>query len=475
MPNEQGTKPGAHTKKHIARLERERQQTKLVMYIFVGIVATVAILLLYGYLEVNVFQLRKPVAKVGTVEISAADFEARVRIQRTQFLSQYQQYVQYEQFLGVDTSQQRQQVQFYLDTPGMIGQTVVDQLIDEEVIRQEAAKLGITVSPEELEEAIQAEFGYYPSGSPTPTTTPAELGTLEPPAEAFDVVTKTPLTSPTPASTSTPESTPTVLSDLTGTLESTATLEPTVTSTATLAPTSTSTTGPTATVTATATPYTMDGYQNQYATTVADFEKFGMTDEGYRQFVEIRLLREKLAEAVIKDIKTTQEQAWARHILIGDPAIAITVIGRLNQGEDFAELAREFSTDTGSGVNGGDLGWFGSGDMVPEFETAAFALEKPGDITQTPVQSEFGYHIIQLIAKQERPLSAEDIATATDEAFVNWLATIRETYTVEIYGDFWKLREPKEPNFITLATESVETAIAAQTATFEAEPTATPK
>jgi hypothetical protein len=420
-------------------------------------------------LDVNYFQLNKPVATVNGVEISAADFESRVRIQRTQLLQNYQQYLQFQQVM--DVSQQIEQIQFYLDTPGVIGQGVIDQLVNEEVVRQEAAKLGISISPEELETAIQGEFGYYPDGTNTPTATPTEFATLEVPAEAFDVVTKTPL------ATSTLEATATLLPDVTveanTTVESTVTLAP-PTATATLEATATATTGPTATITPTSTPYTFDGYQNQYATTVAGFNRFGMTDETYRKFVEIRLLQEKVKEAITKDVEATQEQVWARHILVADEALAVTLIERLKNGEDFAALAQEFSTDTGSAVNGGDLGWFGAGAMVAEFETAAYALEKSGDFTQTPVQSEFGFHIIQLIAKQDRPLTAEELTSARDAKYTAWLAETRLSYTVEINDAFWKLREPKAPNIVTFATEVAETAIAAQTAQAEATETPAP-
>lgn len=76
---------------------------------------------------------------------------------------------------------------------------------------------------------------------------------------------------------------------------------------------------------------------------------------------------------------------------------AESVLKRLRSGEDFAALAKEFSID-GSKDKGGDLGWFGPGDMVPEFEKAAYAL-KPGEISEV-VKSEFGYHIIKLEEKK---------------------------------------------------------------------------
>ncbi|SON57338.1 putative peptidyl-prolyl cis-trans isomerase Cbf2 precursor [Hartmannibacter diazotrophicus] len=103
---------------------------------------------------------------------------------------------------------------------------------------------------------------------------------------------------------------------------------------------------------------------------------------------------------------TAPEEVHARHILVKTEDEAKDIIAQLDKGGDFAELAKEHSLD-GSKANGGDLGFFTRGQMVPEFENAAFELE-PGKYTETPVKSQFGYHIIKVEEKRQQPAPTFD-------------------------------------------------------------------
>lgn len=471
MSNESGKKPALH-KKHVARLEREKQQTRLILYIFFGILAVVVLLLAYGWLDINYFQLNRPVAKVGEAKILFKDFEPRVRLRRQQLLDSYNQYLQYQQFFGMDTSGQLQSIAEQLNDPTVVGQETLDAMIDEQLIRLEAEKRGITVSEEELNQRVEAGFDFYPNGAPTPPATATAFETpTEPDLSDFLTptldATATPLFSPTPEFTATASPAPTVEG---ATAEPTATLEPTATTTATLTPTVTPTTGPTSTPPPTATPYTREGFEGVLEETNENLAKYGLDETYVRAFFENLILREKLEEIVTADVSNYQTQLRARHILVADQATALNLIEKLKNGADFAELAREFSIDTASGAEGGDLGWFGKNQMVPEFEAAAYALENPGDFTLEPAQSQFGFHIIQLMGKMDTPLSESDFQLAKDVEFRKWLDSAREEYGVEIF-DFWKGRAPTEPNFVTAATEAAEaqkTAQAEQLSTLEA-------
>ncbi|MDI7743024.1 peptidylprolyl isomerase [Lysinibacillus fusiformis] len=131
----------------------------------------------------------------------------------------------------------------------------------------------------------------------------------------------------------------------------------------------------------------------------------GLTEDSFRDNVRFQLLQEKATkdvEVTDKEIEEYYNQAKyelnARHILVADEETAYTVLEKLKAGGDFAALAKEYSSD-GSASNGGELGWFTVGSMVPEFNDAAYAL----DLNQVsePVKSEYGYHIIEVTDKRE--------------------------------------------------------------------------
>lgn len=114
----------------------------------------------------------------------------------------------------------------------------------------------------------------------------------------------------------------------------------------------------------------------------------------------------KRYDAEIANTAPTNE-VRARHILVKTKEEADAIIKQLDGGAKFEDIAKEKSSDPGSGAQGGDLGWFGAGQMVPEFEKAAFALQ-PGAYTKEPVQSQFGWHIIKLEDKRAKQPPAFD-------------------------------------------------------------------
>jgi len=400
------------SKKHLARLELERRQVRLIRYIAIGVVLAVVLLIGYGLLEIKVLQFRQPIAGVGKDVITTRDFQLRVRLERQGLINQYIQMQQFAQAFGVDLSSQIQQIQASLDNPLALGQSVLDTMINEKLIRQEAARRDIAVSAEEVEEAIRAVFSFYPEGTPTPTVTPTEVVFPTLSAQQLALVTLTPYPTATPNPTAAPATIP--------------------------SPT------PILTPTPTATPYTVEGYQTALQDTIQQFDKsMGLTEADYRLIFENQLYHDKVFEAISADAPHEEEQVWARHILLPEEAAAIALRERLLKGEDFATLAAELSQDTGSKDSGGDLGWFGRGKMVAEFKEAAYALQV-GQISE-PVKTDFGWHIIQTLGHEVRPLTAEQYEQARQAKFQEWLTQAREQTEITTY-DYWKERVPTDPD-----------------------------
>jgi peptidyl-prolyl cis-trans isomerase C len=142
----------------------------------------------------------------------------------------------------------------------------------------------------------------------------------------------------------------------------------------------------------------------------------------------------KVYEEAVKQSGDEQE-VRARHILVATEAEAKTIVTEVNKGTDFAELARQKSKDPGAAAEGGDLGWFGKDQMVPEFADAAFKMNK-GQVSE-PVKTQFGWHIIKVEDKRTKPVP--EFAKVKDqiETFVmrkaqaDYVAKLREGAKVE--------------------------------------------
>ncbi|MFZ2190411.1 MAG: peptidylprolyl isomerase [Candidatus Magasanikiibacteriota bacterium] len=158
--------------------------------------------------------------------------------------------------------------------------------------------------------------------------------------------------------------------------------------------------------------------------------KYGWTLDKYMErVVGPILVEQKLQQAfnetttVNADDKFKQEQVQARHILfaVKDEAEraavkteAEKVLQELKAGGDFAKLAAQYSADTANKDNGGDLGWFGKGQMVPEFENAVFALE-PSQMSENLVETSYGFHIVKVEGKR----TVKDYFAFMDDQFKN--------------------------------------------------------
>lgn len=355
-----------------------------------AISAAVVALIGYAVVDQIVITPRRPVAIVDKVGIPFAQFEKTVRFRRVKFINEYQSYYQIMQYLGTQEQQYQarlDQIEAQLDDPVGIGRNTLQDLIQQELVLQEAREQGISISPADVEQQIQSFFDYDPDRSP-PTPIPA---------------TDHPSTQVSPSE------------------------------------------GPAPTPSPTSTPYTEDAFQALYSDYIDNLKAdTGMSKENVEQLFELQLLTSKVRDAVTSDIITEEVHVNSRHILLGleNRDAAQDVLERVLSGEDFAELASEFSIDNMSAQDGGALGWFPRGQMVAPFETVIFDSE----IGMIPalVETQFGYHIVDVLGRQMRPVSEEIVRRRRAQSFDEWMAQQRASSNI-IMLDWWESQVPTEP------------------------------
>jgi peptidyl-prolyl cis-trans isomerase C len=168
--------------------------------------------------------------------------------------------------------------------------------------------------------------------------------------------------------------------------------------------------------------------------------------QAIRQVYVTRYLDQHVTEDAVKALYEKKlkdnpppEEVRAAHILVKTEDEAKAIIEQLKGGADFAALAKEKSTDKGSGANGGELGWFAKDVMVKEFADAAFAM-KVDEYSQTPVKSQFGFHIIKLEERRTQPAPTLDSqrqqlrAELSEETIQALVASLRKDAKVEVLG-----------------------------------------
>jgi foldase protein PrsA len=186
----------------------------------------------------------------------------------------------------------------------------------------------------------------------------------------------------------------------------------------------------------------------------------GLTEADVQQILRQRLIMEKAVAPSVKisdaDVRSYFDknhtlfdkpaQVRARHILVADEATAKSVLQQLKSGGDFAALAKKYSTDKSSSDKGGELGFFGKGQMVPQFQDAAFGASV-GQIVG-PVKSPFGYHIIQV--EEKKPATTATYASVKDQIRTQltqqqenqqiplFLQQLKDAAKIDVYDDRFK-------------------------------------
>jgi parvulin-like peptidyl-prolyl isomerase len=182
--------------------------------------------------------------------------------------------------------------------------------------------------------------------------------------------------------------------------------------------------------------------------------------EKLEEFKKLTLVTELFEKEILTGAKVSDEEAKeyyekhreeftpitqikASHILVKTESEAGKVFDRLKKGEKFGDIAKAVSIDTGSAVNGGDLGYFTQGQMVPEFEQAAAGLDV-GEIS-APVRTQFGYHIIKVTDKKKgSPIEFEKLgdmiaqrlsAERQKDTFEQYIQKLKNSYKIEINRD----------------------------------------
>ena len=445
-------------KRRISRAEKEAKRQKQLRW-GVGLAAVAVLAVLLGFATWDyIVKPRQVLATVDGTRIRREDYWKFRRLELYQQMSQYSQYSQ----LVSDQSQAQQYQSLALQAQAQfdevwgstnVNDSTLQQMIDNQIYVDGLEDFGLTITDEELERWTLNQFAPAEMPLIEPTVTPtyvperAQWATetaeaLIPTTEITPTVTagdSTPIGGATPVTQASPI---TEASPITGTgTDASPVASPEATTSASASPGASPmaspeiggaspiaspeaspvvTMEPTPTLTSDQALATAEAGFTSYQT-VLDQANMSV-DDYYRLSARPQLAQQKIRDALTADIGQTADQVHARHILVATEELANQLYTDITNGtQDFAAVAAQSSIDTATAPNGGDLGWFSQGVMVEPFEIVAFST--PAGTVAPPVQSEFGWHIIEVLEVQDnRALTDDQISQLQQSAVQNWLA-----------------------------------------------------
>ena len=359
-----------------SRAEREERLQRLAIRAVAGIVAILAVVVAIAFAVEQLFIPNQVVAVVNGENITVRQFREQYSLERTRLRLQLNQI----QNSGFDLQQLSQQEPYRtwiseVNVPDQLGLRVINDMVDDRLVAQAASARNISVDDEAVQKQIQDFFGFDP-------TAVALIG-ADPTETPIPSITPTPFVSPTPTAIPTiaPTPTPGEADEPAQETDPTVTPQPTV-----VEPT-----------------LSAEDMRDNFQESRENYRSFlsinGIADETIDAFFNRLALEALLADDLV-GAEGTLLYADVRHILVETEEDAVSVLAALQGGESFADMARAISTDPGSGARGGELGETFVGNYVPEFRQA-IELAEIGKLVG-PVQSEFGYHILQVRSKDLR-------------------------------------------------------------------------
>ena len=388
MGSQTGQRPGELSRRRVSRSARDRKLRTWLLSATAGVAVMLFGLLGYGIVEKYWIIPQKTVATVGEHEISLELLQQHTRYRRSQMLNQYISYLDVLQYAG----EQRNQVQDLLDqidtelkNPVVLTRSIMDELVNMYLILDESRTRNIVLTEDEIETAIKMFFGYDSSATDLSSSI----------RETDDIISAT-----QSANIQSP----------------------------------------------TATPYTMDAYRENYKNYMDEIEvDTGMSESTFRSLFASKLRTEKLRGVIVQEQDyPEEEQVHVKHILLSLDNLdaASSILARALEGEDFDELAMQFSDDESNANIGGDLGWIARGQMVNSFEQVIFEAEK--GVLAELVATQFGLHIVKIVERQVRSLPSSIVEQRRMLAFNEWLLGVRSTTNIDIL-DWWEPYAPTNP------------------------------